>query len=391
MQQENKKRICIVTTLWSSINNWIKPFLNEYDRHGIDVTIVCNMDSDFERNLKAEYPFIHTHSIGFPRGMNVIGSLKSIFKLIKFFKKEKFDLVQYSTPNASFYSSVASKIAGVPVRLYCQWGMVYVTKTGLIRKITGTIERTTCKCSTMVQPDSEGNLKFCREKGLYDEHKSTVIWNGSAKGIDLTAYDIDKKEQFATEIKSRYNLPVNSRVIGFVGRLGKEKGCNELFSAFRTLKKKYPDLTLLFVGPIEKEETINPDLLKYFKTESSIIKTGRVSDVPKHMAAMNVCVLPSYREGFGMSVVEASAMEVPVIATKYPGPSSAMKNGKTGIEIEIGSDTAIIDAVSFLLDNPEKGKEMGFAGRKFAKDNFEQTEFIQKLINNRLELLGLKQ
>lgn len=388
---EIKKRICIVTTLWSSINNWIKPFLNEYDRHGIDVTIVCNMDSDFEHKLKVEYPFIHTHAIDFPRGMNVVGSLKSIFKLIKFFKKEKFDLVQYSTPNASFYSSVASKIAGVPIRLYCQWGMVYVTKNGITRKITETIERLTCKCSTVVQPDSEGNLKFCREHGLYGERKSAVIWNGSAKGIDLTAYDIEKKTQFATEIKSRYNIPVDSRVIGFVGRLGKEKGCNELFSAFRTLKKKYPDLILLFIGPIEKEETIKPDILEYFKSEPNIIKTDRVSDVPKHMAAMDVCILPSYREGFGMSVVEASAMEVPVVATKYPGPSSAMKNGETGIEIEIGSDTAIVDAVSFLLDNPEKGKEMGVAGRKFAKDNFEQKEFIQKLISNRLKLLGLKQ
>lgn len=385
-----RKRICIVTTLWSSIDNWIKPFLNEYYRHGIDVTIVCNMDSEYEKKLKSEYPFIHTYAIDFPRGINAIGSLKSIFKLLKFLKKEKFDLVQYSTPNASFYASVASRLVGVPVRLYCQWGMVYVTKKGLTRAITEVLERTTCKCSTNVQPDSTGNLIFCRENGLYDESKSAVIWNGSAKGIDLTAYDIEKKQQFASEIRSRYNIPSDCKVVGFVGRLGREKGCNELFSAFRTLKRTYPDLTLLFVGPIEKEESIDPELLEYFRTESSIVKTGRVSDVPKHMAAMEVCVLPSYREGFGMSVVEASAMGVPVIATKYPGPSCAMRNGETGIEIEIGSDDAIVKAVTSLLENPDRCKEMGVAGRKFAMENFEQKEFINRLINNRLELLGLK-
>ena len=388
---EIKKRICIVTTLWSSIDNWIKPFLNAYHQHGIDVSIVCNMDSEYENRLKAQYPFVHTHAIDFPRGMSAIGSVKSIFRLVKYFKKEKFDLVQYSTPNASFYASVASKFTGIPVRLYCQWGMVYVTKKGFTRLITETIERITCKCSTSVQPDSHGNLNFCRDKGLYSEKKSMVIWNGSAKGIDLTAYDIEKKDLFAAEIKSRYNIPNGNTVIGFVGRLGKEKGCNELFSAYRNLKKKYPNLTLLFVGPIEKEESITPDLFEYFKTESSIIKTNRVPDVPKHMAAMDLCVLPSYREGFGMSVVEASAMGVPVVATKYPGPSSAMRNGETGIEIEIGSDQAIVDAVSYLLDNPDKGKEMGNAGRKFAKEKFEQKEFIQKLIDNRLELLGIKQ
>lgn len=386
----NKKRICIVTTLWSSINNWIKPFLNEYDRNGIEVTIVCNMDSDYERKLKSEYPFVKTHPINFPRGMNAMGSLKSIYKLVRFLTKEKFDMIQYSTPNASFYSSVASKIAGIPVRLYCQWGMVYVTKKGIARLLTEGIERTTCKCSTNVQPDSEGNLNFCRENGLYDAGKSNVIWNGSAKGIDLDAYDILRKDEFALEIKERYNIPTNNKVVGFVGRLGKEKGCNELFSAFRILKRKYPELTLLFVGPIEKEDTIAPELLEYFKTEPSIIKTDRVSDVPKHMAAMDVCVLPSYREGFGMSVVEASAMGVPVVATKYPGPSSAMKDGVTGIEIEIGSDSAIVNAVSFLLDNPDKSKEMGVAGRKFAEDNFEQKEFVKRLIDNRLELLGIR-
>lgn len=391
MLMKNKKRICIVTTLWSSINNWIKPFLNEYNKQDIDVTIVCNMDSEYEERLKQEYPFIHTHAIDFPRGMSIVGSIKSIIKLTTYFRKEKFDLVQYSTPNASFYSSVASKISGIPVRLYCQWGMVYVTKKGVTRIITETIERISCRLSTMVQPDSIGNLTFCWKNKLYNENKSSVIWNGSAKGIDLTSYDVSKKKQYAAEIRARYNIPDDSRIIGFVGRLGREKGCNELFSAFRTLKKHYQDLTLLFVGPIEKEETISPELLQYFKHEKSIVKTDRVSDVPKHMAAMGVCVLPSYREGFGMSVVEASAMEVPVVATKYPGPSSAMKSGETGIEIEIGSDKAIVDAVSFILDNPDIGYEMGVAGRKFAENNFEQKEFIKRLISNRRELLGLPQ
>ncbi len=364
--------------------------MNEYHKNGIDVTIVCNMSEEYERNLKNEFPFIHTHAVSFPRGMSALGSLKSIISLIRYFKREKFDLVQYSTPNASFYSAVASKIVGIPVRLYCQWGMVYVTKQGIIKKLTETIERTTCKCSTIIQPDSECNLSFCRANGLYTAEKSMVIWNGSAKGIDLSQYDISRKDDYALEIRSRYSIPENSRVIGFVGRLGKEKGCNELFSAFRTLKHKYPDLILLFVGPIEKEETIDAELLTYFRGEPSIIKTGRVSDVQKHMAAMDMCVLPSYREGFGMSVVEASAMGVPVIATRYPGPSSAMKNGVTGIEIDIASDKAIVDSVSDLLDHPEKGRKMGMAGRKFAEDRFEQKQFIEKLISNRLELLGIE-
>lgn len=384
-----KKRICIVTTLWSSINNWIKPFLNDYNKYGIDVTIICNMDQEYEQNLKKEFPFVHTFSIAFPRGMNAIGSINSIWKLYSFLKKEKFDLIQYSTPNASFYAAVASRLANIPVRLYCQWGMVYVTKKGLARMITKTIERTTCGFSTMIQPDSDGNLQFCRANGLYDESKSCVIWNGSAKGLDLSVYDISRKKEFADEIRERYMIK-KGPVLGFVGRLGREKGCNELFKAFKELKKKYIDLTLLFVGPIEKEETIEPELLQYFWECESIIKTDRVTDVPKHMAAMDICILPSYREGFGMSVVEASAMGVPVVATRYPGPSSAMRHQITGLEINVGSVEDIISAVSYLLDNPQVAIDMGKNGRKFAEENFEQKTFIHKLMNNRLQLLGLK-
>ena len=381
------KRICIVTTMWSSINNWIKPFLNEYHVRGIDVTIVCNMDAEHEKRLKEEFPFVHTYPMPFPRGINVLGSIKSIRLLKKLFKKEKFDIVQYSTPNASMYASIAAKSAKIPVRLYCQWGMVYVTMGGIKRKIFKTIERMICRFSTQIQPDSRGNLEFCRKEGLYDEKKSLILWNGSAKGLDLTAFDVSKKAEYAKAIKEKYNIPENVPVIGFVGRLGKEKGCNELFKSFRALKEEFPTLKLLFVGPIEKEDTIEPELLKYFCECDDIIKTGRVTNVEKYTSAMDVFVLPSYREGFGMSVIEASAMEVPVVVTKYPGPSGGMKDGVTGYAVPIKDDGKLCECILKLMNDADLRKEMGMAGRKFVEEAFEQKVFIEKYMENRMNLL----
>lgn len=383
------KKICIVTTMWSSINNWIKPFLKEYDDRGVDVSIACNMDDEYEKNLKAEYPFVHTYPMPFPRGINIFGSFKSIRLLKKLFKKEKFDMVQYSTPNASMYASFAAKSAKIPVRLYCQWGMVYVTMSGIKRKVFKTIEHMVCRFSTQIQPDSTGNLKFCRKEGLYDEAKSLVIWNGSAKGLDLTAFDVSKKAEYAKEIKEKYNIVEYVPVIGFVGRLGKEKGCNELFTAFRALKEQFPTLKLLFVGPIEKEHTIEPELLTYFRECDDIIKTGRVKKVERYISAMDIFVLPSYREGFGMSVIEASAMEVPVVVTEYPGPSSAIEEGVTGISVPIKNSNALINAVTKLLNDKEKSLAMGRAGRKFVEQNFEQKEFIKRYMENRMNLLEI--
>lgn len=385
------KKICICTTLWSSINNWIVPFLDEYNRRGVDVTVVCNMDNEFERDLRARYPFVHTHKIAFPRGIDAVGSLKSIMSLYRFFRKEEFDLVQYSTPNASMYGAVASRWANVPVRLYCQWGMVYVTMSGLKRKVFERIERMVCHYSTHVQPDSRGNLDFCRRQGLYDERKSCVIWNGSAKGLDLDAYDITRKEQYAHEIKQQYGIPEDVPVVGFVGRLGKEKGCNELLEAFRKIKREFPDARLLFVGPIEKKETMNPDLLEYFESCDDIIKTGRVSHVEKYTSAMDVYVLPSYREGFGMGVVEASAMGVPVVVTQYPGPSSAMEEGVSGYSVPVKDVDKLTEYIRYFLHNPGAAKHMGAKGREWVESRFDQRTFINKYMENRMTLLGIEE
>lgn len=384
-----KKKICICTTLWSSINNWIIHFLNDYHKREIDVTIVCNMNEDFERSLKERYPFVHTQRMNFPRGINAMGSLKSIWALYRFFKKEKFDLVQYSTPNASMYGAVAAKMAGVPVRLYCQWGMVYVTMKGIKRKVFENIERMVCRFSTHVQPDSKGNLDFCRANGLYNENKSCVIWNGSAKGLNLEAYDISKKEEYAHEIKQQYGIPENVPVIGFVGRLGREKGCHELFRAFQRVKKEFPTAKLLFVGPIEKKETMEPNILHYFETCDDIIKTDRVNHVEKYTSAMDVYVLPSYREGFGMGVVEASAMGVPVVVTKYPGPSSAMEEGISGYSVPVKDVDQLTEYILQFLRNPSNAKKMGLQGRKWVEERFDQKVFIQKYMENRMELLGI--
>lgn len=385
----DQKRICILTTMSSSIDNWIKPFLNEYKKINVKVTIICNMSEEYANDLEENYENVDAFAIDFPRGNSLLGSVKSILKLIKLFKKNGYDMVQYSTPNASVYGSIASWICKVPVRLYCQWGMIYVTQTGIKRFVYKLLEKNTCKLSTNIQPDSFGNLNYCREHGLYDVNKSEIIWNGSAKGIDCTMYDISKKMRYSTEIRDKYNIPADAIVIGFVGRLGKEKGCNELFEAFKIIEKQYNDVYLLFVGPIEKENTIAPNLLAYFKNNAKIIKTNRVSNVEKYISAMDIFVLPSYREGFGMSVVEAEVMEVPVIVTEYPGPIGGMIPNETGLTIPIKNINKLVETISYLINNPKIRLEMGSKARVYAVKAFDRKIFIKKYMENRKKLLGI--
>ena len=379
------KKICIVTTVSSSIDNWIRPFLPLYHAEGFEVSIVTNMTAEYKTAFEKDFPYVHAFSVNMPRGADPVGTLRSIPALYRIFRNGKFDLLQYSTPNASFYSAIAGFFARVPVRLYCQWGMVFVSCEGLKRTVFRTIEKITCRLSTNVQPDSFGNLRFCREQGFYDEKKSEVIWNGSAKGVDLEKFDISKKAQWRSEIRSQYGIAADETVLCFVGRLGRDKGCNELFEAFKKITDTREDVKLLFVGPIEKEETI--DDIGYFRAEDKIVKTGRVPDVERYLAASDVFILPSYREGFGMSVVEAEAMGVPVVVTDIPGPTDAMKRDETGIVIPLKDADAIAAAALSLIEDGEKREKFGKAGRAFAETCFDQRIFAEKLIRNRKSLV----
>lgn len=388
MIKENKPyRYLIVTTMSSSIDNWIKPFLPLYNKYGFDLTVICNMTDQYKEELLKSYPYVKAISIPMPRGIDFLGSIKAIYHLYKAIKKGNFHMVQYSTPNASFYTAIASFLARVPIRLYCQWGMVFVTMKGIKRLIFQTIERITCLLSTHVQPDSYGNLSFCRKRWFYSKKKSRLIWNGSAKGVDLDKFDISMKEIYSREIGHKYGIKENSIVLGFVGRLGREKGCVELFQAFKLLEAKYPNLQLLFVGPLEKEETIDPDLLEWFYQNERIIKTDRVVDVEKYMAAMDIFILPSYREGFGMSVVEAQAMGVPVIVTDIPGPVNGMIPNVTGLIIPVKDVDSLVYAVEDLVTNEEKRTMFGKAGHEFVKKHFDAKIYARKLLKNRIHLV----
>ena len=169
------KKVCFVTTVPATIDSFIletaKYIHNETDW---DISFICDEDVDFSNRLPE---YIHYFPVQMKRGISLSGA-SALCKMVSIFKKEKFDMVQYSTPNASLYAAVAAKIAKIPVRLYCQWGLVYVGFSGIKRKIFKIIEKIVCGLSTWIEPDSFGNLDFAHKEGLYPQNKGSVVWNG---------------------------------------------------------------------------------------------------------------------------------------------------------------------------------------------------------------------
>lgn len=378
------KKICFVTTVPITL----KAFVLEtakfiHNNTDWDITFLCDFDEDFAESLPE---YIHYIPVSMKRGISFSG-IKAMLEMIKIFKKEKFDLIQYSTPNASLYASIAGIVAKVPVRLYCQWGMVFVGFKGIKRKIFKLEEKIVCSLSTWIEPDSKSNLRFAHKEGLYPENKGSVIWNGSACGVNLTKFDVSKKEEYRQSIREKYDIPQDAYVFGFVGRISRDKGINELLEAFKQIEKS--DTYMLMVGSEEIDENVNESLFDWSKNDAHIIYTGRTDVVEQYLSAMDVYILPSYREGFGMGVVEAEAMGVPVIVTDIPGPTDAMINNETGLVVKKADVDTLVDAIKKMLNDEQLCKIYGVNAVDFAKNNFEQEKLFKHILEDRKRLLNV--
>ena len=380
------KKLCFVTTVSLTIRAFVLPTL-EYLARNTDweITVICDDDPTLSELLPAGVRYI---PVSMKRGISPAG-VGAMLKMRKIFKQEKFDLVQYSTPNASLYASMAAKMAKVPVRLYCQWGIAYVGFQGIKRKIFKAVEKFVCRNSTQIQPDSFGNLRFSREEGLYGEEKSRVIWNGSASGVSLTKFDISHKDTWRQEIRSRHGVEEDAFVYGFVGRITRDKGIDELFAAYQKLCAEQENTYLMLVGRMENEQLLNQQLLAWAQENPRVIFCGQSSEVEKYMSAMDVYILPSYREGFGSAVVEAEAMGVPVIVSDIPGPTDAMMPEQTGLLVKKADVDTLYQAMVRICEDRDLCAALGRQAAAFVAEKFDQKELVKRILENRKDLMKI--
>lgn len=378
------KKICFITTISGTLLSFVRDFAIYMHENGdYDITFICDEDEKLEKVLPN---YIHYIPIEMKRGIS-IGGILSCLKMCKIFRKNQFDLIQYSTPNAALYASIAGWFARIPVRLYCQWGIAYVGFIGLKRKIFKCEEKFVCSLSTWIEPDSIGNLNFSHKEKLYPEKKGSVVHKGSASGVSLEKFDISKKIFYRREIREKYDIPEEAFVYGFVGRITGDKGINELLAATKLILKKYKNVYLMIVGGMDKEESVNTNLFEWSKKSCNVIYCGATNEVQKYMSAMDCYVMPSYREGFGLTVVEAGAMGIPVICTNIPGPTDAIHDQETGLIIEKKNVEALRTAILKIYSDPEMAKKLGQAGYENVKTNYEQKRLFKYILQDRDRLL----
>lgn len=380
------KKICFVATIAASLRTFLLSTAKSlHETNVFSIYFMASPDAEIEK----EFPeFIHFIPMKMKRGIGFDG-IKVISKMERVFKREKFDIVQYFTPNASCYASIAAKMAHIPNRIYSQWGIVYVGFSGLKRRVFKALEKKVCKYSTVIEVENRANLVFSHQEGLYPESKGSVIWNGSACGVSLSKYDVSKKNEYSSQVRCQYHISEEAFVFGFVGRVTKDKGFNELLRAFRKVCDLNLDIHLLVVGSTSAGNIkgLDQDLYQWAQNNKKVHFIGRTPFPERYYSAMDCYVMPSYREGFGMTIIEAESMGTPVIVSKIAGHEDTMIPGETGLYFDSHSSDSVYEAMLNMISNRELCKKMGENGREYVRDHFEQNELMNRIVSARLEMV----
>lgn len=372
-------KICYVVTIPLTVESFFIPQLQYLASNGFDVTVVCSNDSSLQEKLGESIRF---YPIDIPRGISVGGSIYAIKALTFFFKKEKFDLVQYSTPNAAFYSSIAAKKAGCKARNYHLMGLRYLGASGIGRIILKALEKISCNNSTSIECVSKSNMELGIKEGLFPKEKVTVVWNGSTGGVNLSRFNFSKRQQWRMEVRKELGYNDSDFVYGFVGRITRDKGINELLKAYFSLNT---DAKLFLIGNMEGEQTLDSSLLEWARECPNVQFHDAVSDIERFYAALDVLILPSYREGFGNVVIEAGAVGTPAIVSNIPGPIDTIDEGQTALTVEVKNASDLAEKMKMIREIHYKA--MGQNAARFAKEKFDGEMLCKKILERKQQLL----
>ncbi len=377
-------KLCCITTIDLTLSSFVTEAMKQFAEEGHEVTLASAMTEDFIQKYAGTFRLI---PLPMHRGMSLKDMLVMPWRFYRLFRKERFDYIQYATPNASLYASIAAWMARSPIRVYCQWGIRYVGLNGMTRRLFKMLEHLTCLLSTHIRSASQKNLDYAVSEGLYPREKACIIGDGGTIGVDLRQYDISKKSVFREEIRGQYPILKDKIVFAFVGRMNRDKGFFELVEAFKQLATEREDVALLIIGPKEEQKTIN---LGEEGIKKRIIFTGFSNEVPKMMASADVLVHPSYREGFSMVIQQAMAMALPVVTTDIPGPSEVITPNVTGLLVKPRNASSLYLGMKHIISERDQMEKMGMAGRLRCEEKFNRNRMLRLTYEDRMRILTEK-
>lgn len=366
-----KKTLFLLTTIPITMNffkNQIKELSKDFD-----ITLISSPDCLLSDIANREH--VKHKAIAMKRDISLKDDISSFLKLLYLFARKRPDIIHCNTPKASLLGLTAGYLTRVPIRIYYIHGLRYEGIIGKKRQLLVNLEKLNCFCATDIIAVSHG-VKQKVEQQL-TKKSVKMIHHGSANGLDINEFS---DTNYNTKvIREKYGINGNDFVFGFVGRLVKDKGIEELVQAFNQLEQK--NIKLLLVGNYEPElGPLSQEALQTIKNNPNIIEVGFQKDVKKFLSIMNLFVSPSYREGFGVAVLEANLMQVPVLVSDITGHSEIVTEGKNGFFVKSKNILDLQEKMSHLITRKEQLNQMRPACREGVIKKFNHNDVLQQAL-----------
>lgn len=345
--------------------------------HGFRIHALSSPGKELDAFAKREA--VEVSAVEMPRRITPLRDLRAVAAIFREMRRVRPAIVHAHTPKGGLLGMIAGAVAGAPVRVYHMRGLPLLAASGFRRRLLWVTEWVACRLAHRVICVSHSILREAVAARICPSSKIKVLLGGSGNGVDAAGrFGLEaQRADVRAETRSRFGIPEDALVIGYVGRIVRDKGIEELATAWHQLRDAFPHLHLLLVGPFEPQDPIRAKTERLLREDPRIHLAGMDWNTPPLYTAMDIVVLPTYREGFPNVPLEAAAMRLPVVATRVPGCIDAVAEGETGLLVPPRDATALAAALRQYLEHSELRLLHGAAGRARVLREF-QPEAIWK-------------
>jgi len=387
--EQRVRKICLISSVPVTLWSFYRGLPGRLKDEGIDIEICSSPGKELDY-FRKQFG-INVHQVNILREIAPWRDMWAILKLAGIFRRNRYDLVHAHTPKAGLLGMIAARLASVRCRVYTCHGLPAESESGLKRQLLIWAERVSCASANQVLAVSQSLLNLLRRYRICSEKKLTILANGTACGVDLNRFSLTRELiEAGRAVRRNHSISTDETVIGFIGRLVPDKGIHILVESFVRLCESNPNLRLLIIGDFEPHRgRLLDKTTEALSNHPRIVRIGFTHQIEPYYAAMDMLVLPTRREGFPYTLLEAAAMGLPVVATEVTGCVDAVLEGGTGLLVPPEDVTALTDAMKKLVASPQLRRQMGQEGRKRVEEKFTSQRLLDAHVQLYRGMLGL--